>query len=324
MNIEDAKKIALADYLQSLGYFPSKQQGNSLWYNSPFRKETIPSFKVNLSRNEWYDFGLGKGGNIIAFTMELHGMDSVPNALKAIVDRTSHIRLLSLSFRQTSSLPGFEEMKTEQLTHPALIRYLKERKVDLLFAQQYCKEIHFRHGDKWYFAIGFVNDKGGYELRNEYFKSCISPKDITVVRNNQDACHVFEGFMDYLSFLTLRQKNCPELPNLDKQDYIILNSTCNLHKAIDLLETYEHISCFLDNDESGRKTTYEIKQQYGYHVSDQSVHYRGYKDLNDFLVGKKQKQDIVLKTSSQEGGKASDSENTICVLKKKLGRRMKF
>ena len=32
MTIQDAKQIKLADYLQSLGYTPVKQQGKSLWY----------------------------------------------------------------------------------------------------------------------------------------------------------------------------------------------------------------------------------------------------------------------------------------------------
>ena len=40
MNIQDAKQIKIADYLQSLGYSPVKQQSGSLWYKSPFRRET--------------------------------------------------------------------------------------------------------------------------------------------------------------------------------------------------------------------------------------------------------------------------------------------
>lgn len=56
MTIEEAKNIKLADYLHSLGYNPVKQQGNSLWYKSPFREEKDPSFKVNPDRNLWYDF----------------------------------------------------------------------------------------------------------------------------------------------------------------------------------------------------------------------------------------------------------------------------
>ena len=82
MNIEDVKQIPIADYLHSLGYSPVKQQGNGLWYKSPLREEHEPSFKVNTDRNLWYDFGAGKGGNIIALAKELYCSDSLPYLFK--------------------------------------------------------------------------------------------------------------------------------------------------------------------------------------------------------------------------------------------------
>ena len=66
MDIQTAKQIKIADYLHSLGFSPVKQQGINLWYKSPLREETEASFKVNTERNQWYDFALGKGRNIIA------------------------------------------------------------------------------------------------------------------------------------------------------------------------------------------------------------------------------------------------------------------
>ena len=72
MTTQEAKKIRIADYLQSIGYSPVKRQGNSLWYKSPFREETEASFKVNTELNQWYDFGTGKGGNIIALAQEFY------------------------------------------------------------------------------------------------------------------------------------------------------------------------------------------------------------------------------------------------------------
>lgn len=51
MNIEEAKRIPLEDYLRRMGFSPVKEQGDSLWYRSPFRQERTPSFKVSLSRN---------------------------------------------------------------------------------------------------------------------------------------------------------------------------------------------------------------------------------------------------------------------------------
>ena len=82
MNIEDVKQISIADYLHSLGYLPVKRQGNGLWYKSPLREEHEASFKVNTDRNLWYDFGAGKGGNIIALAKELYVSDSLPYLLK--------------------------------------------------------------------------------------------------------------------------------------------------------------------------------------------------------------------------------------------------
>ena len=75
MDIQTAKQIKIADFLHSLGYSPVKQQGINLWYKSPLREETEPSFKVNTERNQWYDFAIGKGGNIIALAQELYCSD---------------------------------------------------------------------------------------------------------------------------------------------------------------------------------------------------------------------------------------------------------
>ena len=88
MNIEDVKQISIADYLHSLGYSPVKRQGNGLWYKSPLREEHEASFKVNTDRNLWYDFGAGKGGNIIALAKELYFSDSLPYLLKRIEEQT--------------------------------------------------------------------------------------------------------------------------------------------------------------------------------------------------------------------------------------------
>ena len=172
-----------------------------------------------------------------------------------------------------------------------MLRYLQGRGINIELAKRECKELHFTN--KPFFAIGFPNMAGGYEVRNSFFKGCIAPKDITHIRQQgepREKCLVFEGFMDYLSFLTLRMKNCPTMPDLDRQDYVILNSTVNVPKAIDVLSPYERIHCMLDNDETGYKATRAIELEYSYRVRDFSHNYRGYSDLNDYLCGRKQEQ----------------------------------
>lgn len=288
MNIQEAKQIRIADYLQSQGYTPVKQQVNSLWYKSPLREETEASFKVNTELNQWYDFGLGKGGNIIALAEELYASDYVPYLLNKIAEQAPHIRPVSFSFRQQASESSFQQLEVRELTHPALLRYLQERGIDTELARSECKELHFIHNGKPYFAIGFPNVAGGYEVRNRFFKGCIAPKDISHIRQQgepREKCLVFEGMMDYLSFLTLRMKNCPTMPNLDGQDYIILNSVANVSKAIDVLHGYERIHCLLDNDEAGRNAYLELAREFDGHIRDFSDNYNGHKDLNDYLCG---------------------------------------
>lgn len=209
---------------------------------------------MNTDRNLWYDFGAGKGGNIIALAKELYFSDSLPYLLKRIEEQTPNVHPVSFSFPQHRTEPSFQHLEVRDLTHPALLRYLQGRGINIELAKRECKELHFTNNGRPFFAIGFPNMAGGYEVRNSFFKGCIAPKDITHIRQQgepREKCLVFEGFMDYLSFLTLRMKNCPTMPDLDRQDYVILNSTVNVPKAIDVLYPYERIHCMLDNDETG-------------------------------------------------------------------------
>ena len=290
MNIQEVKQIRIADYLQSLGYTPVKQQGSSFWYKSPLREETDASFKVNTELNKWYDFGLGKGGNIIALAAELYHTEDVTCLLKRIEERTPYIRPASFSFgKQQSDNRTYRVLRVGELSSPALIAYLQERGIDIELAKRECKELRFENADKPYFAIGFPNMARGYEVRNRYFKGCVAPKDITHIRQQKEprtVCYLFEGFMDYLSFLSIRVRNNPQCPRLTTQDYIILNSVSNLAKAEGILADYSQIGCFLDNDTAGRTACEHLQARFGERLSDKSIHYSEYKDLNDYLCGK--------------------------------------
>lgn len=293
MNTNEAKQIRIEEYLHSLGYDPVRRQGGNLWYKSPFRDEREPSFKVNTERNLWYDFGAGRGGNIIALAQELYASDSLPYLLERIAEQAPGVRPVSFSFGgQALSKPSFQQLEVMPLSSPALYSYLRQRGINTELAKRECREVRYLTDGKPYFAVGFPNRSGGYEIRNKLFKGCIAPKDITHIRQEQpkETCCLFEGFMDYLSFLTLRLERCPERPDLDGQDYIVLNSTSNLSKAIRPLDGYGRIHCFLDNDKAGMEAVQELREEYGLRVRDASHIYGGYNDLNDFLCGKRSGQ----------------------------------
>ena len=146
MDIQTAKQIRLEEYLHSLGYSPVKRQGINLWYKSPFREETEASFKVNTERNQWYDFALGKGGNIIALASHLYATDCVPYLLKRIEEQAPHVRPVSFSFRKQSfTEPSFQQLEIVPLSSPALLAYLQERGINPALAKKECKEARFTH-----------------------------------------------------------------------------------------------------------------------------------------------------------------------------------
>lgn len=286
MNIEQAKQIRLEDYLLSLGHLPVRHSGIKTWYYSPLRIEHTPSFKVNTNRNLWYDYGLGKGGGIIELMMEMHHTRDISHILKLLARQSPvSISMLSTTFRPQPAEPVFKNVEALPLSKPALLKYLAERCLDITICQKYCREVHYSIKNKRYFAIGFPNRAGGYELRNPFFKGCMTPKDISIINTDdqQHECCVFEGFADFLSYLTFQKcKNSPFGSN-SYQDFVVLNSVSNLRKAIPVLADYGSILTFLDNDKAGQYAHQRIAAEHGDKVQNMSMYFSDFKDVNDFL-----------------------------------------
>lgn len=266
MNISDNKTIT--DFLQEHGHHPTSVRGNNWWYLSPLRDEHTASFKVDVSKNVWYDFGLGRGGNLrilvkLLFHDNNHDLSS-NHFYETNLPKTGQPKKSNLAFSDITIM---------ELKNHSLLSYLKRRGVSETIAAKYCKEIHYTNHGKRYYAIGFVNRNGGYEIRNAYFKGCISPKDISVIEHGNDDCHVFEGFIDFLSYVELHG-DC---------DAIVLNSVINVTKALSVLNKYPKVYCHLDNDEVGRNATKQIMRACVGDVVDASSEYVESKDINEFL-----------------------------------------
>ncbi len=129
-----------------------------------------------------------------------------------------------------------------------------------------------------YKAVGFKNNAGGYELRNEYFKGSSSPKYISYFNNQAKNLAVFEGFFDFLSYQTI-------LPNQEHHlsNFLVLNSLSFFERSLLLMEKHECIYLYLDHDNTGRKWT-EMALQRSRNFKDESVLYQGYKDINDWAM----------------------------------------
>ena len=155
----------------------------------------------------------------------------------------------------------------------------------------FCREVHYELRQRRYFALAFGNVAGGYEVRNPYYKGCIRCKDISVIRHShseaQNRVCVFEGFMDFLSYLTLKQTGDDTVCIGAPCDYLVMNSVNNLKRLWNTCRCtrkYTVISTMISPD---RKTEETIAGMYGKRVHNEALRYHEYKDLNDYLRGKK-------------------------------------
>ena len=157
-------------------------------------------------------------------------------------------------------------------------------------ASPYLRHIRYEVGRREYSAIGFANRAGGYELRDDKtFKGTIAPKDISVIAgkaNNASHC-LFEGFIDFLSHLTMKGK--------ETAPCLVLNSVSNLPRAIAYLHEkgIDSVQAFFDNDQAGRQALHSL-QSAGINVEDMSRHYSRYKDLNEYHVAQRTGQKQVI------------------------------
>ena len=288
MQLHDIKQVSIVDYLARSGYKPKLTKGVNYWYCSPLRSELTPSFKVNAERNQWYDFGTGDHGDIIDLVCALQHC-STAEAMRRLA-ALKGVRLVpSFSFGGTtpvrSQTPSMELIGVQAVKHPKLLLYLSERGLQPSDVSPFLSEVYYRVSEKCFFALGFQNDAGGWELRNPYFKGCFAPKAITTIKGTDShKLQLFEGFMDFLSWRKLHPEG--------QDDSIILNSLILLPKLIPTLHPHPMIESLLDNDEAGDRATKQLFDA-GLPVKDMRACYAPYKDINEYLILAEQRKKIL-------------------------------
>ena len=123
--IDAIRQIPLADFLARLGHEPVRRSGNELWYSAPYRSERTPSFRVNVAKQLWYDFGLGKGGDIFTlageFAQSVDFMEQarfIAKAANMVVDRSAFP-----TYQPKPAEPAFEGVEAVPLLRSPLTDY---------------------------------------------------------------------------------------------------------------------------------------------------------------------------------------------------------
>tara|TARA_R110002012_G_scaffold279098_1_gene467001 strand:+ start:2764 stop:3672 length:909 start_codon:yes stop_codon:yes gene_type:complete len=288
-----ARNISIESVLSRLGLFPQRNLEKEAWYLSPFRSETKASFKVSKVLNRWYDHGEGCGGNVIDLVVLLKNC-TVSEALGFLKEESESFSFQQPEQSKRKAAKNYEIVNINNIKKPALISYLHSRKIDVSLAKKYCKELHYymntaksqsdnaivsqkHNAIKPYYAIAILNDKGGYEIRNKYFKGCIGAKAITTINNGSGTLNLFEGAIDFLSYLKL-------YPESKKENFIVTNSTALVKNTLEFLPSYDTVKTFFDLDISGVKATKLIQVNCKKEFINESLKFKNHKDVNDYLI----------------------------------------
>jgi hypothetical protein len=288
-----------------LAYFGRSTAHRSYMYFSPFRDEATPSMRVTVDHASgrwcWVDFGgtpppgmKADGGGCLDLVRRLSGVHSDREALDVLATIAG------------TPIPSVDEGLVPRRERPSgivietvapsfdrafLIRYAQtERGIPLPLLERYCRQVTYHpkaSPTRRFTVIGFPNNGGGFALRGTSPRSKITSLcDITTLGPDGThvptaepvtrRCYVFEGFMDFLSWLAWRGEETPGA------DVCVLNSVSNLSPASPWLLAHGVIRCFLDNDAAGRDAYERICETCrGRDVKDGSPAYARYKDLNE-------------------------------------------
>lgn len=302
MNYENQKQIAIIDFLSRIGVTIA-QKGNEAWCKSPFNpNENTASFKVDISKNAWYDHASGKGGNLFELVKQLYGLDFKGSQQKIseifsgaeIVlppapanprpNTTDDRKIEVVDFKAYRDFVTASEKKKRR---KVLVEYAESRGISIktLCAIGAGQIKYLVNGQGMngtsnpYFAIGFPNHKGGYEIRNAFAKRSTSPKSTSYFRGKTNSIAVFEGFFDLASAV----EYYGHFPN---SHVLVLNSLSFLNTAyLKGMEKFDSISLFLDNNPAGDRYTKLVMDHFAElhtSVEDYRQLYEGFDDFNAF------------------------------------------
>ena len=180
MNCEEVKeKISIRTVLESFNLFPVKENRKTAFYFALDREEKIPSLSVDFVKNKAFDFGTGKSYDVISIVQQMNQC-SVSEALKYLEKFDFSVEN-EFHNEEPMQQKEYKILNVREIQHPALIQYLKSRKV--YEQKDLVKEIEYELNRKKYFGIGFFNNSGGVEIRNKYSKICLGKKDVTLIKN---------------------------------------------------------------------------------------------------------------------------------------------
>lgn len=294
--IELAKSKSILDVAEDFGFTLVKQ-------GKVYSTKQVSSLKLFPHNNSYYRYSTKTAGNVINFVREFSNYNSFQEAMEYLIGSNRE------SFK--NEIRDFKNIEIKELPKGEFI--LPERNKDMKRVYSYLintRKISKKVIDKCvkqklirqdiHNNVMFIGyDEYGVEkycsltgtLSNVRWKGEVPESNkyygFKLMKENTDTLLVFESPIDLLSAETILEDNKIE----NNFSYVSLGglSTMALDKIIENNKDIKKIGLMLDNDEKGKETTEKILNEYKeYNIKDFSHLYNKYKDVNEYLISKRE------------------------------------
>ena len=291
-DIEQAKSIDILEVAKKLGFTPI-QQGNF------YTLKEHDSLKIYPQTNSYYRFSTSSGGNPINFVREFANLD-FKSAIKFLIGEQN----INLSQNKNQTVEKVVEERKINL--PEFSKDLKRTYAYLLKTRKINKEVVnecVKYGiikeDKKHNICFLGRDKFGNikycafngTMTEKRFKGEVEGSNKAFsfnINNNADKLLICESPIDVLSAMSILK-----LKQMDREFSFISVSgltEISLNHFLEENKNVKSLVFMLDNDEKGIEGFKRLSKKFEnkYKIENFSYIYKGYKDINEYLVAKEE------------------------------------
>lgn len=244
-------QLPLGMLLEHLGHSPAKINGNEhLYYDVLKSADSRSSFIVNEQLNIWYDRLTRKSGNVIDFCSAYWPELNVVQVSEKLGDI---VQLLANKIqiqptknggrkRLAIKLPRYHIEETRPVGSNTEIREYLQSQGLWEISIGHLREVYYYFVDenkrrKDFFAAGWQNENGGWEVRGKNFSGCLGKQGMTFVQGKNNSLVLFEDYLDYLYW---RYANREQESNI-----LVLNSPDFLNAAKKRASRFDDVAVYL-------------------------------------------------------------------------------
>lgn len=228
-------QVTLSELIACLGYKPTKSNGDEQLYLNVLRNdEAKPTFLINTQLDVWYDRLTKKSGNIIDFGLaywpELNSYQ-ITEKINQLFTTYSELSVKANSKpvgrkRRAIKIPFYHIQETKPVgCNTEITEYLKSEGLWEM-AIGHLKEVYYyvvdeKYRRKDFFAAGWQNENGGWEVMSKNFSGSLGRKGMTFIPGKENSLALFDDYLNYLSWKYTNKLPGPSILILNSPEFSI-------------------------------------------------------------------------------------------------------